>query len=641
MISDVESPVSTPAGKRQYHVPLLRGPRLRLDPHPDSPDPADPNAVQRWVRDAAADGPTAIDLFCGAGGLSLGLNDAGFTVLVGADSDPYSIETHRHNMGGLSYQGDLTDPKHFLEQLDTWGIRTVDLVAGGVPCQPFSAAGRSKIRSLVKANIRSDRDPRAGLWHSFIEIVKALEPRAVLLENVPGLAEWEEGAVLVGFCESLQELGYWTDPTIVAAYEYQVPQHRTRLFIVGLRKRSTFEWPLPHSGERPTVERAIGDLPKVPGGHRQEIMDYRPPEQTSALLRRLRRDMKQDEREVIFDHITRSVRPDDAEAFALLRPGQTYDQLPKRLQRYRSDIFSDKYKRLAWDELSRTITAHIARDGYWYIHPQQDRTLSIREAARIQTFPDWFRFAGEPSHRYRQIGNAVPPLLAEAIGERLYDALTRRGRPPVGTPRTGFRADLMRWHSANARTFPWRAGVSPWHVLMAEMCLHRTRADQVVPVFRSLVQLAPTPADMVTNADSAREAMASLGLRWRMENVIAVAKALVDEFAGQVPCTRAQLIQLPGVGDYVASAVLTFGFARPNVLIDTNTMRIVSRVIGEPKMDTWQMRVDLYRLAGREGANAAFNYALLDLGALVCRSTSPHCSDCPVRRHCAHGQSRL
>ena len=131
-----------------------------------------------------------------------------------------------------------------------------------------------------------------------------------------------------------------------------------------------------------------------------------------------RRACPRRDRASIHDHITRDVRPDDAEAFALLGEGQTYADLPERLQRYRSDIFTDKYKRLAWDEVSRSITAHIAKDGYWYIHPEQHRTLSIREAARVQTFPDWFRFAGQPTHRLSQIGNAVPPLLGEALGRR-------------------------------------------------------------------------------------------------------------------------------------------------------------------------------------------------------------------------------
>ena len=108
-----------------------------------------------------------------------------------------------------------------------------------------------------------------------------------------------------------------------------------------------------------------------------------------------------------------------------MEPGDTYLDVPERLRRYRSDIFYDKYLRLSFDDLSRTITAHLAKDGYWYIHPSEDRTLSIREAARIQTFPDRFRFAGHPTSRYRQIGNAVPPLLASTIARSLHSALDR------------------------------------------------------------------------------------------------------------------------------------------------------------------------------------------------------------------------
>ena len=131
----------------------------------------------------------------------------------------------------------------------------------------------------------------------------------------------------------------------------------------------------------------------------------------------------------------------------MMRQGDTYADLPANLRRYRSDIFTDKYNRLSWDELSRTITAHIARDGYWYIHPDQHRTLSIREAARIQTFPDWFRFAGEPSHRFRLIGNAVPPLLAEAIGRQLNEALAapRRARRRAPVLRLPHRAAALAW----------------------------------------------------------------------------------------------------------------------------------------------------------------------------------------------------
>jgi DNA (cytosine-5)-methyltransferase 1 len=319
--------------------------------------------------------------------------------------------------------------------------------------------------------------------------------------------------------------------------------------------------------------------------------------------------------------------------------GGTYADLPEDLQRYRSDIFTDKYKRLAWDEVSRTITAHIAKDGYWYIHPEQPRTLSVREAARVQTFPDDFRFAGEPTHRFRQIGNAVPPLLGEALGGTVIGALKSRPSRRRRDRSDSFHRDLLAWHAEHERRFPWRVKeMSPWLVLMAEMCLHRTRADQVTPVFTELRGLAPNPEMMVAEADRALETMVSLGLRWRAKNLVEVARALLDKFDGEVPETELELRSLPGVGDYVAQAVLCFGFGRRAVLVDTNTVRITGRVFDREKGRRWQLRLDLYRLAGAAGPDAAFNYALLDLGALVCRSGTPLCGECPVRSHCAMGE---
>src|SRR5437762_1798990 len=133
--------------RRRTAVRHHRGADLRLPRHPDAPDPADLAALRTWVRTASR--PTAIDLFSGAGGLSLGLQEAGFSVLLGADIDQRAVETHTANIGGLGYAGDLSDPTELIDHLHGCGIETVDLVAGGVPCQPFSRAGRSMIRNLV------------------------------------------------------------------------------------------------------------------------------------------------------------------------------------------------------------------------------------------------------------------------------------------------------------------------------------------------------------------------------------------------------------------------------------------------------------------------------------------------------------
>ena len=160
---------------------------------------------------------------------------------------------------------------------------------------------------------------------------------------------------------------------------------------------------------------------------------------------------------MIQEHICRDVRPDDMQAFRILGEGQTYIDLPTHLQRYRDDVFTDKYKRLSWDELCRSITAHISKDGYWYIHPDQHRTLSIREAARVQSFPDDFRFAGTQTHRYRQIGNAVPVLLAEAIGCAVLEALAHSSAIGPTTEMTNFESGCL--SGTRARVSNRRRGV--------------------------------------------------------------------------------------------------------------------------------------------------------------------------------------
>jgi DNA (cytosine-5)-methyltransferase 1 len=615
---------------RRTAVPHYRGVDLRLPRHPSAPDPTNLTEVRAWVRNAPR--PTAIDLFSGAGGLSLGLHDAGFSVLLGADCDARAVETHEANLGGLGFVGDLSDPSELLDHLEGWEITEVDLLAGGVPCQPFSRAGRSMIRSLVANGARSAEDPRADLWQGFMTVVERLKPRAVLVENVPDLPAWEDGSVLIGFYDSLRELGYGVDARVLDAYQFGVPQHRARLILVALRDAGKFEWPEP-TGEITTLRDAIGDLPPVPPAQRSGRISYFGPR--TPFQERMRHGVAPDHRAVVFDHITRDVRPDDAEAFALLEEGQTYVDLPMHLRRYRSDIFTDKYKRLSWHEVSRSITAHIAKDGYWYIHPQQHRTLSIREAARVQTFPDWFRFAGQPTLRLKQIGNAVPPVLGNAVGRQIRRALATSGKRRVHAH--DFRTLLLAWHESNRRRYPWRKGRSDaWTVLAAELCLARTRADLVPGVFEGLRRIAPSPVVLLSHADPVG-ALKTLGLGARADLLVEVASAVKERHAGCVPEAESDLRALPGVGDNVAQAVLCFAFGRRAVLLDAATARLVRRFCGRTDTRRWQIRLDLYQLAGPPGPDADFNHALLDHGALVCRREHPLCDACPVRERCVAG----
>ena len=329
-----------------------------------------------------------------------------------------------------------------------------------------------------------------------------------------------------------------------------------------------------------------------------------------------------------------------------MEPGQTYRDVPEHLRRYRADTFSDKYKRLTWEGLSRTITAHIAKDGYWYIHPEQDRTLSVREAARIQTFPDSFRFAGTPSNRYQQIGNAVPPMLAESVGTSLRESLeskeVREATTAYHSP--SVREVLIPWYLEKRRPYIWRSELNPWYILLAEICLRRTRADQVAQRFPALLKLAPSPESLIENQEKVREELSHLGIMGRVDDLIKMAATLVEEYGGgggAVPETYGDLIHLPGVGDYIASAVLCFAFRQPTTLIDTNTRRIVRRFTGTEKMAPWEQRLTLHRLAKPGVADANWNYALLDLGAQVCRANRPRCLECPLKSTCLTGRTTL
>ncbi|MFP5328262.1 MAG: DNA cytosine methyltransferase, partial [Acidimicrobiia bacterium] len=240
-----------------YGVPLQRSAPLRLDAHPDRPTA---EGWREWV--ALQTRPIAVDLFAGAGGLSLGLEAAGYRVALAVDVNQWALETHRHNFPGLALDLDLGDPvarAHVVNMLD--GV-SVDLVAGGPPCQPYSRAGRSKIRNLVALGTRHAVDHRRELWKAFLDVVVRVRPRAVLMENVPDMALGDDMAVLRSMMSTLEAAGYEVDAALVNAPDYGVPQHRQRLILVGLQACGAFSWPA-RSQQQITLKDAIGDLPSI------------------------------------------------------------------------------------------------------------------------------------------------------------------------------------------------------------------------------------------------------------------------------------------------------------------------------------------------------------------------------------------
>ncbi|WAC53124.1 DNA cytosine methyltransferase [Frigoribacterium sp. SL97] len=394
-----------------YGVKLRRSPPQSHGRHPDA---VTSSSFKEWCLRESKNRPLALDLFSGAGGLGLGAEAAGWTVVTAVDHNERALATHDANFRGESLLMDLSQPSSAdVLRTKLEGI-PIDLIVGGPPCQPFSRAGMSKIRHLVQAGIRSHFDARRELWRTFVEVATTIRPRVLLLENVPDMALGDELGVVRLIDSLLNEAGYTVDYRLLDAWRHGVPQHRKRFIMQARRDGHQITWPV-DAGDRASVRDAIFDLPRLGETQGSSEMAYAesPESELGKALRGNQRDVP------LYDHVTRPVRADDREAFELMDSTTLYSDLPERLKRYRSDTFDDKYKRLGWDSLSRTITAHMAKDGYWYIHPEESRSLTVREAARLQTFPDSFRFSGTRSDAFRQIGNAVPPLLGQVVAQQL------------------------------------------------------------------------------------------------------------------------------------------------------------------------------------------------------------------------------
>lgn len=612
--------------ERTYGVKLIRGPFVAVPRHPSSCETEkELIALRRSTR-----GPVAADLFCGAGGMSLGLQDAGYDVLVGVDHDAAALETYSGYFPGLALERDLSDPAVVAEIGRLLKRLKVDLIAGGPPCQPFSRAGRSKIRSLVEQGLRHRHDTRRDLWQAFLDIVATAKPRCVLLENVPEMALGDDLVVLRAMVDELEELGYSVYSRLVDAWRYGVPQFRQRLILVAVQRGGSFEWPKEVS-DIVTVDNAIGDLPPVEGGWRpaagaEGFLNYNGP--SSTFQRRARRGLRGAAAGRVYDQITRPVRDDDAIAFAQMDSETRYSDIAPELRRYRTDIFDDKYKRLDAHELSRSITAHIARDGYWYIHPREDRTLTIREAARIQTFPDRFRFAGPPSAAFRQIGNAVPPLLAERLGEQLRSATAIGAEDTWSTREVS--ASLRGWLVDRSHyNAPWLQAISAWQVIAGELILHRASQTVVRSVWPMLEKL-DEPSVAIERSDD----IAMIG-RWmkkpeRGERLMTAARFFVEnptalhtvdgistapEVSGSIAALAGIVTQLDG-----ASPIPT----------SQGALRCASRFTGLPVDRVNKQshgRMVIGRLVGAGEDRNAATVALLELASELCTPQAPRCPD--------------
>jgi DNA (cytosine-5)-methyltransferase 1 len=389
-------------------------------------------------RVARSGAPTVVDLFAGAGGLSEGFRRGGFRVLLALDQDPIARRTYWLNhpevpdeklLGCDVRELKLTTLKKLI------GRGRLDVLIGAPPCQGFSHAGfRSK---STRTGYRVAGDDRNFLFEYMVAAAIALKPTLFLMENVPGMqsARHENLSFLEIAARKLQQQGkYRTAIWKLNASAFGVPQARMRYFLVASRLRALPSSPHEEYQDvnRPdfdvdalppvTLGEAIFDLPPREAGTGTAVERWERTDEGGDPRRRryLTKFRLSGESKLIFNHTVRYNNARDLELYALLRPGEDSIHAVEKygrddLMRYRRDVFDDKYARLRSDRPSKTIVSHLAKDGNGYIHPTQVRSISIREACRLQSFHDGYAFCGAPTDQWIQIGNAVPPVLAETI----------------------------------------------------------------------------------------------------------------------------------------------------------------------------------------------------------------------------------
>ena len=393
-----------------------------------------------------------IDLFCGAGGFAYGFEATGKFKCIGAiDNKKAAIETHKLNFkDSYSLCEDIrkVPPELFEENLQG---QKVDVIIGGPPCPTFSTIGHAKINSIRNPKGKSvNDDPRNDLFLDFLNYVDYFQPKIFVMENVPQFLTKYKGGTFKRVQElmnqSFPDYEIHHDVKVLNSVNYGVPQNRRRMIMVAYKKGYKYNYPeISHwfEGSRfnidpnenhnngktlkphVTVESAITDLPRITDNWRVSECEY----STSANLDEYQKLMRKRTSDTVQNNICRMSNDRAKKVFSHMKQGDIYMDLPKEVRQilpFREDIFKDRLKRLVLNKPSWTILAHIGMDGYMYIHPTQLRTLSVREAARIQSFPDHFIFVGNQMETYMQVGNAVPPIMAQRIAESVVKSLDAR-----------------------------------------------------------------------------------------------------------------------------------------------------------------------------------------------------------------------
>lgn len=399
-----------------------------------------------------------IDLFAGAGGLSEGFIRAGFSPIAHVEMNKDACDTlktrlafHHFNQKKrlktyFSYlQNEISRDElwkqtpeklinsvindeisgrtigNIFQQIDAQlHSKKVDVIIGGPPCQAYSLVGRSRDPNRMQG------DKRNFLFRYYAEFLNRYKPKYFVFENVLGLLTAGNAKYLREMLELFKEIGYSTDMKVLNAEEYGVLQRRRRVVIIGHRGKKKFEFPeLETKPNNYQIKRDLFyDLPKLKPGEQLHIAKY-----TKPINEYLKKTETRNGVDFVTQHITRQHNERDLEIYSIAidkwlngKKRLKYDELPRRLQTHnKKNIFLDRFKVVDPIGHSHTVVAHISKDGHYYIYPDlmQVRSISVREAARIQSFPDDYFFEGGRNSAFKQIGNAVPPLMAIKIAKSL------------------------------------------------------------------------------------------------------------------------------------------------------------------------------------------------------------------------------
>jgi len=360
----------------------------------------------------------AVDIFAGAGGLSLGFENAGFNVVFAVERDVWSAETYRTNWNGRSREVIVSDISqiNFTDTLKKFKLTRgeMDILLGGPPCQGFSSSNMKT---------RTADNPKNQLFKEFLRAVKEIYPKWILFENVLGITNFEKGNVIEIINTELNNLGYSCTWDILNSVDYGVPQMRKRFFLIGNRMGIRFIFPQPscENGGKPyvAVYDAISDLPLLNNGNTVDALPYRYNDLSlSEYQKKMNRNTSKN---YCLNNWTTKSSDLIISRYKHIPPGGNWQDIPAYLMKNyknKSNCHSGIYKRLKWDEPSIVISNFRKN---MLIHPEQHRGLSVREAARLQSFPDWYIFYGRLGSQQQQVADAVPPLLAEILGKKIKE----------------------------------------------------------------------------------------------------------------------------------------------------------------------------------------------------------------------------